>query len=67
MAADAVVINLEIAQLACQIDCIPEQQPIKILTPDGADDPLDKRVRSGDIGNRFDLLDLRTRRLASQR
>ena len=52
-----VVIIREFVQLAHQVDGVPEECPIKVLTPDGSDQPFDERMRDRSIGDRLDLLD----------
>jgi len=44
MNAMLIVIIPEGAQLLPQIDRIPEKHAIKILSPNGADQPLDERM-----------------------
>ena len=58
MASAVVVIYFEIAQLPRQIDRIPEEQSIKILTPNRPDQSFDERMRNGDVWNRLNLIDL---------
>ena len=53
-----VVIIPEFAQLAHQVDGVPEERPIKVLTPDGSDQPFDERMRDRSVRNRLDFLDL---------
>jgi hypothetical protein len=39
-----VVIVPEFAELARQVHGVPEKCPIKVLTPDSADQPFDERM-----------------------
>ena len=57
MATAAIVISLEIVQLSRQIDRIPKEHTIKILAPNGSDQPFNERVGNWDIWNRLDLID----------
>src|SRR5258708_3959941 len=52
-----IVVNAEIVQFAPQVERIPEQHLVKVLTPDRADQALDERMRNRDVRNRLDLLD----------
>src|SRR4051812_44798564 len=58
MAPFSIVISFEIAHLPRQVDRVPEQHTIKILTPNRADQPLDERMRYWNIGNRLDLINI---------
>ena len=53
-----VVVGPEIIKLSRQIKRIPERRVIKMLTSDGADNPLDKRVRHWGVGYGLDFTDL---------
>ena len=57
MNATAVVIKTELPQFWLQIKRIPEKHAIKILAAQAADQPFHKRMRSGYVGNRLDLVD----------
>jgi hypothetical protein len=48
----------ELAQLARQVHGVPEEYPIKVVTPDSSDQPFDERMRDRNGRNRLDLLDL---------
>lgn len=52
-----IVILLEFAKLARQVDGVPEEYPIEVLTPDSSDQPFDERMRDRSVRNRFDFLD----------
>ena len=58
MTTASVVISFEFAQLARQIDCIPEEHALKILAPNRADQSFNERMRNWNVGNRLDLFDL---------
>ena len=58
MHAVRVVIIPEFAQLARQVEGIPEEYAIEILTADRADEPFDERMRKRDVRNRLDFPDL---------
>ncbi len=58
MHATCVVIVPEFAQLSHQVHGIPEEYPIKVLTPDRADQALNERMRNRGVRNRLDLVDL---------
>ena len=45
MDAALIVINLEVLQLALQVELVPKEHVVKILAPDRADQPFDKRMR----------------------
>jgi hypothetical protein len=53
-----VVIVHEFAKLARQVHGVPEEYPIKVLTPDSSDQPFDERMGDRSVRNRLDLLDL---------
>ena len=59
MNATAVVITTELPQLSLQIKRIPKEYAIKILSAQGPDQPLHKRMRSGNVGNGLDLVDFK--------
>jgi hypothetical protein len=40
-----IVVILEVAQLAVHVNGVPEEYPIKVLTPDCSDQPFDVRMR----------------------
>ena len=52
-----VVIIPEFAQLAHQVDGVPEEGQIKVLTPNSSDQPFDKRMGNRSVRDRLDLLD----------
>jgi hypothetical protein len=56
--AVAVVIVLELIQLALKVGPIPEEHLIQVLAPNRADQPFDERMRNWGVRNRLDLLDL---------
>ena len=56
--AMGIVIVLVFAQLARQVDGIPEEHTVKILSPDRPDQPFNKRMRDRSEWNRLELLDL---------
>ena len=58
MTTATIVVSLEFAQLARQIDCIPEEQAIKNLAPHRADQSFNERMRNRDVRNGLDLIDL---------
>ena len=45
MDAALIVINLEVIQLALQVELVPKEYVVKILPPDRANQPFDKRMR----------------------
>jgi hypothetical protein len=47
MNAHVIVVASESGELALKIHTIPEQDVVQILSPDGADQPFDERVRAG--------------------
>ena len=51
MNATAVVIEAVRLQLALQIERIPKEYAIEILSAEGPDEPFDKWMRHGNIGN----------------
>jgi hypothetical protein len=53
-----VVVIAERRQLSHQVDSIPKEHPIEIFAANGADQPFDERMRSWDVRNRLNLLDL---------
>ena len=57
MASAVVVIDCEIAQLARQIERIPEKHAIKVLASNRADQSFNERVRNWNVWNRLDLID----------
>jgi hypothetical protein len=56
--ARLIVVASESAELALKIQTSPEQDVIQILSPKGADQPFNERVRAGDKRHRFDFLNL---------
>ena len=52
-----VVIIPEFVQLAHQVYGVPEECPIKVLTPNSSDQPFDERMRDRSVPDRLDLLD----------
>ena len=56
MASDAIVIDSEFFQLPCQIDGIPEENTIKVLTPNRADQSFNERMENRNVRDRLDLL-----------
>lgn len=62
-----VVIVAKIIELADELDRVPEERTIKILAPDRSDQSFDEWMRTWDVGNGFDLLDLEPVPPASQR
>ncbi len=58
MASNTIVINGELAQLPREISCIPEENAVKILAPESANQPFHKRMRSWSVGYGLNLLDL---------
>ena len=52
-----VVIIRECVQLSRQVDRVPEEHVIEIFAADGADQPLNERMRNWRVRNRLDLLD----------
>ena len=59
VAAISVVVNLVTVELPLQIALVPKQSLIEIFAPDGPDQSLDERMRTGCAGNRFDLINLK--------
>jgi hypothetical protein len=53
-----IVIIPELVQLASQVSAVPEEYPMKVLTPDCSDQPFDVRMRDRSVRNRLDFLDL---------
>ena len=58
MNAIGVVVGPELSQLPRQIDRVPEEHPVKVLTSDSSDEPFDEGMRNRGVGNRLDLVDL---------
>ena len=58
MNAIGVVVVPELSQLPHQVDRVPEEHPVKVLTPDSSDEPFDERMRNRRVRNRLDLVDL---------
>jgi hypothetical protein len=56
--ARLIVVASESGELALKIQSVPEQDVIQILSPKGADQPFNKRVRAGDKRYGLDFLDL---------
>lgn len=56
MRATVVVVAFEIIEFFSQVARIPERHVIQILTPDGANNPLDERVGHWDVRNRLDFI-----------
>ena len=50
-----VEVGPEIEQLVFQIYARPEQRAIQTLPPCGSDQPLDKRMRQGNVGDSLDF------------
>jgi hypothetical protein len=50
--------RLVIVELPLEIALVPEANPIQILAPNGSDQSLDKRMRTGRTGYAFDLIDI---------
>jgi hypothetical protein len=59
VAAILVVVNFVAIELPFQIALVPKQSLIQIFAPDGSDQPLDERMRTGCARNRFDLINLK--------
>ena len=53
-----IVVGGELAELALKIQTSPEQDVVQILSPKGADQPFNKRVRAGDKRYGLDFLNL---------
>jgi hypothetical protein len=53
-----VVVFLEVDELSFQIAGIPEERVIKKLTANGSDQTFHKDMRSRDVRNAFDFLDI---------
>jgi hypothetical protein len=53
-----IVIILERLQFLFQIPLTPEQHPVQILPPKGADEPLDERMRDRHTRHRLNRLNL---------
>ena len=53
-----VVKHLVIFELPLKICLVSKPDPVQILAPDGSDQPLDERMRTGRTGNGFDLVDV---------
>ena len=56
MNATAVVIEAVRLQLSLQIKRIPKEEAIEILSAQGADEPFDKWMRHGNMGNGLDFV-----------
>jgi len=52
-----VVIIRECVQLPRQVDRVPEEDVIEVFAADGADQPVNERMRNRRVRNRLDLLD----------
>ena len=52
MASNTIVINGELAQLLRETDCVPEENAVKILAADGANQLFHKRMRYWGVDNR---------------
>src|ERR1700687_1637785 len=59
--AISVAILREFGQLARQVQRVPEEYPIKVLTPDRSNQPFDERMRDRSVRNRLDFFDLEGR------
>ena len=59
MNATAVVIEAVRLQLALQIKRIPKEDAIEILSAQGADEPFDKWMRHGNMGNGLDFVNFK--------
>ena len=58
MNAIGVAVGPELSQLPHQIDRVPEEHPVKVLTSDSSDEPCDEGMRNRGVGNRLDLVGL---------
>ena len=58
MGAMKVVIAMKACKLSFQIAGVPEQRLIQTLTANGANQPFDKGMRSWDLRDTFDLIDI---------
>jgi len=56
--AEFVVVIPTFLELAREADRVPDEQSVQILAADGADQPLDERMRTWLIQYRLDLVDL---------
>ena len=54
MDARLIVVASESGELALKIESVPEPEVVQILSPDGADQPFDERVRAGHEGYGID-------------
>ena len=59
MNATAVVIEAVRLQLSLQIKRIPKEDAIEILSAQGADEPFDKWMRHGNMGNGLDFVNFK--------
>jgi len=51
-----IVVARELIELALKIHTTPEQDVVQILSPDGADQPFDERMRAGHEGYGLDFV-----------
>ena len=58
MHAVRVVIISKMAQLAPEVERVPEEHAIEKFTPNRADQSFNERMRNWGVGNRLDLVDL---------
>jgi hypothetical protein len=54
--ARLIVVTSESGELALKIQSVPEPEVVQILSPDGADQPFNERVRAGHAGYGLDLV-----------
>ena len=57
--APLIVVDGKSFQFALQVQTIPEEDLIKVLTPHSSDEPLDERVRARHEGDGLEFLDLK--------
>jgi len=50
-----VIVGLEIIQLAREVERVPKEHAIKVLTSDRADQVLNEWMRNRRVGDRLDL------------
>ena len=58
MDARRIVIGLEVGELSLEVTCVPKQHMVEKLSPNCADQPLNKWMRKWNVGHGFDFIDL---------
>ena len=65
MNASPIIVGGESIQLAMEIEAVPEEGLVEILTPKGSEQLLDERVRARREGNGLEFLDVENSQIRS--